>query len=85
MSGDRVAVDRRRNGGDERREILSDALDCMRLYHGDVSGSLEAHQVVRWDEVGPVIDAGRFDAAARVLSGRAMWRMTSSAPVSVGR
>jgi oxygen-dependent protoporphyrinogen oxidase len=102
-------------------EILSDALDCMRLYHGDVSGSLEAHQIVRWEEVVPVIDTGRFkliaafkpgldpsarvqlasdldripgvngalvsglDAAARVLSGRAMWRMTSSAPVSVGR
>jgi cation diffusion facilitator CzcD-associated flavoprotein CzcO len=39
------------------------------------------------------IDTGRFngavvsglDAAARVLSGRAAWRTTPSAPVSVGR
>jgi oxygen-dependent protoporphyrinogen oxidase len=50
-------------------EILADALDCMRLYHGDVSDQLETHQIVRWEEVVPVIDTGRFKAIAAFKPG----------------
>jgi oxygen-dependent protoporphyrinogen oxidase len=50
-------------------EILKDALDCMVRNHGDVSGSLEQHQIVRWEEVVPVVDTGRFKLIAAFKPG----------------
>jgi oxygen-dependent protoporphyrinogen oxidase len=40
--------------------VLEDAIACASRYHGDVAGSLEQHRIVRWEEVVPVVDTGRF-------------------------
>jgi protoporphyrinogen/coproporphyrinogen III oxidase len=45
--------------------VLEDALACASRYHGDVSSSLEQHRIVRWEEVVPVVDTGRFGLMAR--------------------
>jgi oxygen-dependent protoporphyrinogen oxidase len=41
-------------------ELLERALASASRYHGDVSGLLEEHVVVRWPESVPTIDRGRF-------------------------
>jgi oxygen-dependent protoporphyrinogen oxidase len=46
-------------------EILADAIACASRYHGDVSGQVEQHRIVRWEEVVPVVDTGRFALIAR--------------------
>jgi oxygen-dependent protoporphyrinogen oxidase len=47
-------------------EILADAISCATRYHGgDVAGELEQHRIVRWEEVVPVVDTGRFALIAR--------------------
>jgi len=47
-------------------EILADGVACATRYHGgDVAGELEQHRIVRWEEVVPVIDVGRFTKIAR--------------------
>lgn len=46
-------------------EILEDAIACTGRYHGDVSGEVEQHRIVRWEEVVPVVDPGRFKLIAR--------------------
>jgi oxygen-dependent protoporphyrinogen oxidase len=51
------------NRSDE--EILADAIACASRYHGDVAPSLEQHRIVRWEEVVPVVDTGRFKLIAR--------------------
>jgi oxygen-dependent protoporphyrinogen oxidase len=45
-------------------DVLADAIACASRYHGDVSGSIEQHRIVRWEEVVPVIDTGRFKLIA---------------------
>jgi oxygen-dependent protoporphyrinogen oxidase len=45
--------------------VLEDALACASRYHGDVASSLEQHRIVRWEEVVPVVDTGRFAMMAR--------------------
>jgi oxygen-dependent protoporphyrinogen oxidase len=51
-------------------EILADAIACTTRYHGgDVAGDLEQHRIVRWEEVVPVIDVGRFGKIARFKQG----------------
>ena len=56
--------------------VLEDAIACASRYHGDVAGSLEQHRVVRWEEVVPVVDTGRFGLIARFKE-----RLDSSARV----
>jgi protoporphyrinogen/coproporphyrinogen III oxidase len=46
-------------------EILQDAIACASRYHADISGSIEQHQIVRWPEVVPVVDTGRFKLIAQ--------------------
>jgi oxygen-dependent protoporphyrinogen oxidase len=46
-------------------QVLEDGIACASRYHGDVSGSLEQHRIVRWEEVVPVVDTGRFGLIAR--------------------
>ena len=51
-------------------EILADAIECTTRYHGgDVEGDVEQHRIVRWEEVVPVIDIGRFTKIARFKEG----------------
>ena len=51
-------------------EILADAIACTTRDHGgDVAGDLEQHRIVRWEEVVPVIDVGRFGKIARFKEG----------------
>lgn len=45
-------------------QVLEYALDRAARYHGDVSGLLEEHAVVRWPESVPVLDRGRFARVA---------------------
>jgi oxygen-dependent protoporphyrinogen oxidase len=46
-------------------DVLADAIACVSRFHGDISDSLEEHFIRRWDEVVPVIDAGRFKRIVR--------------------
>lgn len=46
-------------------QVLDEAIACCSRYHGDISGQLEQHRIVRWEEVVPVIDTGRFALIAR--------------------
>lgn len=46
-------------------DVLADAIACARRYHGDVVDSLEEHAIIRWEEVVPVVDTGRFTRIAR--------------------
>jgi oxygen-dependent protoporphyrinogen oxidase len=65
---------RTRDYSEER--IIDEAIACASRYHGDISGAVEQTQVVRWDEVVPVVGQGAFkriadfqnrlDATARV-------------------
>ena len=41
-------------------QILHDAIVCAERYHGPLADSIEQHQAVRWEEVVPVVDTGRF-------------------------
>ena len=50
-------------------EVLADAIACTSRYHGDVSGAVEQHQIVRWEEVVPVLDTGRFKLIAAFKHG----------------
>ena len=46
-------------------QVLEDAIACATRYHGDILSALEQHRVVRWEEVVPVVDPGRFGLLAR--------------------
>jgi oxygen-dependent protoporphyrinogen oxidase len=51
-------------------ELLQDAINCAQGYHGgDIAGELEEYKIVRWDEVVPVIDTGRFGVIAQFKRG----------------
>ena len=50
-------------------EVLADAIACTSRYHGDISNTVEQHQIVRWEEVVPVLDTGRFKLIAAFKHG----------------
>jgi oxygen-dependent protoporphyrinogen oxidase len=54
---------RTRDYAEER--IIDEAIACVSRYHGDVSGVVEQTQVVRWDEVVPVVGQGAFKRIAQ--------------------
>jgi protoporphyrinogen/coproporphyrinogen III oxidase len=49
-------------------QILADSIACASRYHGDVGADLEQQQIVRWEEVVPVLDTGRFKLIASFKS-----------------
>ncbi|SNR90775.1 oxygen-dependent protoporphyrinogen oxidase [Haloechinothrix alba] len=49
-----------RTEGHSNEQTLEYALERLKRYHGDLSGDLEEHAVVRWSESVPTIDRGRF-------------------------
>ncbi|MEA2169156.1 MAG: protoporphyrinogen/coproporphyrinogen oxidase [Solirubrobacteraceae bacterium] len=53
---------RTRDYSEER--IIEEAIACVERYHGKVSDAVEQTQVVRWDEVVPVVGQGAFKRIA---------------------
>jgi oxygen-dependent protoporphyrinogen oxidase len=58
-----------RNAERSDADVLADAIACVGRYHGDVSDAVEEHAIVRWEEVVPVVDTGRFRRIARFKEG----------------
>ena len=51
-------LQRSREFSDQR--LIDDAMAITSRYHGNIDGTLEETAIVRWDEVVPVLDTGRF-------------------------
>jgi protoporphyrinogen/coproporphyrinogen III oxidase len=62
LLGSHEYLQRSRDRTDE--QILADSIACTSRYHGDVGADLEQQQIVRWEEVVPVLDIGRFKLIA---------------------
>lgn len=43
------------------QQLIDDAIACTSRYHGDIADSIEETRVVRWPEVVPVVETGRFE------------------------
>jgi oxygen-dependent protoporphyrinogen oxidase len=50
-------------------DVLADGIACAERYHGALADTVEQHRVVRWEEVVPVVDTGRFKLIARFKEG----------------
>jgi protoporphyrinogen/coproporphyrinogen III oxidase len=50
-------------------DVLADGIACAERYHGPLADTVEQHRIVRWEEVVPVVDTGRFKLIARFKQG----------------
>jgi len=60
--GSHEYLHRSRDRSDEN--VLDDAIACVSRYHRRIDNLLEQHQIVRWEEVVPVLETGRFNLIA---------------------